>query len=74
MFDNVAFDPNIETFKVESNVLPAFAHQANKNGHPDLVSNLPFTTILHDMDSRFYRAYFLFDLRRVPLELRKYAV
>ncbi|KAI6192068.1 hypothetical protein M3Y97_00296400 [Aphelenchoides bicaudatus] len=73
MFDSVGFDPNIETFKVETNVLPAFARQASQNGHPDLVANLPFTTVLHNMEgTSFYRAYMLFDLRNVPLELRKY--
>ena len=71
MFDNIDFDPNIETFAVESSVLPAFARQSAQNGHPDLTANLPFTTVIHNMDSRFYRAYFLFDLRDVPLELRK---
>jgi hypothetical protein len=52
MFNDIDFDPNIKTFNVETSVLPPFA----QNGHPDLLGNLPFTTICHDMkDTKFSR-------------------
>jgi len=70
MFDNIEFDPNIPIFNVESSVLsPA---NSTKNGHNDLITGLPSTTILHEIDSKFLRAYFFFDLTSVPLHLKKY--
>lgn len=74
MFNEIDFNTNIKTFPIQTSILPAFAHKSNLNGHPELIGNLPFTTVLHDIDSKFLRAYFTFDLRDVPIHLRKYLV
>lgn len=68
-FNTIEYDPNISTFKVDTHILSA---NEPSNGHPMLLASLPLTTILHDIDSKFLKAYFVFDLRDVPLKLRKY--
>jgi Zn-dependent M16 (insulinase) family peptidase len=58
----------VDTFMIETSVLPP-----RQKNHSELLAKLPFTTVLHDShDTHFIRAYFLFDLKNVPVSLRKY--
>ncbi|CAD5229726.1 unnamed protein product [Bursaphelenchus okinawaensis] len=38
------------------------------------INELPFTAVVHDVDSSFVRTLFMFDLKQVPLKLRKYVM
>lgn len=68
-FNNISYDPKISTFKVDTSILsPAKC----RNGHPELIANLPFTTFIHDVDSKFLKACFIFDLRNLPIYLLKH--
>ncbi|CAD5233463.1 unnamed protein product [Bursaphelenchus xylophilus] len=55
----------IESSKVEKD----WTKQANEKV---AINELPFTAVIHDVDSNFVRTLFMFDLKHVPLKLRKY--
>ncbi|KAI6229723.1 Peptidase M16 inactive domain protein [Aphelenchoides fujianensis] len=67
MFDDVGPEQAVEKFRISS------AFLADEAPSP-LLSALPFGAVLHDVDSHFIRAYFLFDLKRLPPALRKWSM
>ncbi|KAI6229693.1 Peptidase M16 inactive domain protein [Aphelenchoides fujianensis] len=67
MFDDVGPEQAVEKFRISSAFLTDEAPSP-------LLSALPFGAVLHDVDSRFIRAYFLFDLKRLPPALRKWSM
>ncbi|KAI6240726.1 hypothetical protein M3Y99_00443300 [Aphelenchoides fujianensis] len=68
MFDDVGPEQAVEKFRISSAFL-------NDRPSPSpLLSGLPFGAVLHDVDSHFIRAYFLFDLKRLLPALRKWSM
>ncbi|KAI6219578.1 hypothetical protein M3Y99_01650700 [Aphelenchoides fujianensis] len=67
MFDDVGPEQAVEKFRISS------AFLTNEAPSP-LLSALPFGAVLHDVDSHFIRAYFLFDLKCLPPALRKWSM
>ncbi|KAI6173175.1 Peptidase M16 inactive domain protein [Aphelenchoides besseyi] len=68
-FNDIGPEQKIDSFRFTTSVL-----NPNVKDDSELLSSLPFTTILHDVDSHFVRAYFIFDMKNIPVSLRKYSM
>ncbi|KAI6205042.1 Peptidase M16 inactive domain protein [Aphelenchoides besseyi] len=68
-FNDIGPEQKIDSFRFTTSVL-----NPNVKGDSELLSSLPFTTVLHDVDSHFVRTYFIFDMKDIPVGLRKYSM